>query len=539
MKRSPFHTSLLLLLAVSLFGMGASLFCKPAITASAASAHRKTVVEINAPETLDRPNTKYVLTKDVYAENTAFFIQASDITLDLAGHTVTYNTVPSNRPTCGVNVAANCQNISIENGSIIQGEGQSKGSPAIKHAGMQGGSHFNFHDLNIRVKGLESPGITGGFSDSKIHHNYIEVHSDTNVMYGDGSEGIVVENSQGGLDVYDNIIVKPHRGIRLESVGSSGGGSDKFDGRLSKVHGNLIQHERRLHGNKAPYGILLSGSRLVDVYDNQIGSDNGRGIMIELGSYENVIHENVVDVRYSQVVRNGMYVENNVYGIRNRYRSGDNRIFGNRIFVNNTAGGASVGIYVGSDNRDPNMDGIEIYDNDIFVEGGSSMWLSSGATGIVLDWVDNIQITSNRIRSSAINVYNRKDNKNVLVDDNTFVVPSAGKSGAAVPEHQNSFRGRNRTETESADTTPPRQPRKLSVEKHLDAYVLRWEAAKRDKDVAGYLIERNGKKLLTSPRAVTFFVDLNSGTGRQTSYSVRAIDFSGNISKAAQSQPLH
>ena len=90
------------------------------------------------PYVLDRPNTVYLLTRDLTFPLGGLLIQADNVTLDMDGHTLTYNDQPADRPAqwdkrayeqhdFGVKVAGRFH-ITIVNGRIEQGAGRSVGT---------------------------------------------------------------------------------------------------------------------------------------------------------------------------------------------------------------------------------------------------------------------------------------------------------------------------------------------------------------------------------------------------------------------------
>jgi hypothetical protein len=146
---------------------------------------------------IDRNGQLYRLEADLNAAGTAVAITADDVTLDLNGHTITYNGSPSDNSVYGVYVAIGIDRVTIRNGTIIQGAGKSADSPAIYlfGASWQAGPH-EIHDLIIRTSGHQSNGIQAdqsyGFNGSRIFRNYIEVLGDTDAIDGYGADCIAV-----------------------------------------------------------------------------------------------------------------------------------------------------------------------------------------------------------------------------------------------------------------------------------------------------------------------------------------------------------
>ena len=181
------------------------------------------------------------------------------------------------------------------------------------------------------------------------------------------------------------------------------------------------------------------------------------------------------------------------------------------------------------------MDGIEITGNTIRVHGGSKAWLGPGATGIVLDWVDHIKVERNFITSDACPVIIRHAEEGVTIDANVFYqAPGRGKWTTAVTnENKLPFTGANQEGTTETGWIPPRVPRGLTVTKHLDAYVLRWNAD-RSASLRGYIVYRDGQQLPISPRGGGFYVDLGLRPGRHAVYAVSALDIAGSQTRRSR-----
>jgi hypothetical protein len=98
-----------------------------------------------------------------------------------------------------------------------------------------------------------------------------------------------------------------------------------------------------------------------------------------------------------------------------------------------------------------------------------------------------------------------------------------------VNESKLSFKGSNATFDRVPSTTSLAAPTGLVVKRHLDAYVLRWDA-NTEKNLRGYIVYRDGQELPISPRGGTFYIDLGLRPGRHAKYALKAVDLSGNVS---------
>jgi hypothetical protein len=196
------------------------------------------------PYSLDKPNTTYVLTKDVVAQTKGVEIKASGVTLDLNGHTITYDEgepkvkvagykvsmhnneeagytdawakyTYSDQATFGLRVnEQNLNNLKIFNGSFIQGKNRGRGIIG-----------FGFNPIYIKWPSAEVAGVTLVYS-------------------GDDLSGLVVANGKGTMDVHHNVIVDQgtrianrHQAVRALEVA---GGFTR-----SSIHHNLVKRCRQ------------------------------------------------------------------------------------------------------------------------------------------------------------------------------------------------------------------------------------------------------------------------------------------------------
>jgi hypothetical protein len=120
----------------------------------------------------------FYLTTDVSSPGTCFFIDASGITLNLNGHTITYATVTNAKPTPGIVLAdpwymalaksgttSTHGGFVIYGGSILEGAAGAAGSSGI-HVGQSGGLSPApvVHDLTITTTSTDASPIKGDIS---------------------------------------------------------------------------------------------------------------------------------------------------------------------------------------------------------------------------------------------------------------------------------------------------------------------------------------------------------------------------------------
>jgi len=454
---------------------------------------------ISAPQTLSKDNETYVLTQNIVTNGTAFTISGNNIIFDLNSYVITYNNQSN-----GAGIVVNGSNNKVRNGFLIQGADQSGTSPAVRLNGT--GHTVSF--LGIKVNGVVNApeqyaaGIEAYSSRTTIHHVYIENSGDTNnISYS--PRGIHVDHrTTAGFTINDNIIVDSHLGIHFDFVGLNTKNPEK-----SRVFNNYIQHKRR-PGTKAPYGIQLAKTRNVDVYNNQIISDEGRGIMCDgygqgvlRGTDFNNIYGNTIDVEYRVTASSGSYVENNLYGIRDRYSSGNNKIFKNTIIVNNEAGGVSTGLFIGSDSTDNLMTGLQVTDNTVIGRDKNS-----SSSAIRYAYAKDLLVTSNQYLAD-----------NFSINDWAYGIDTLTVSN------------------NSAITTISYTPAKttgLQLKRFFNSYVLTWND-NNEAQTLEYVLYKDGSQMDISTRGGTFFVDGNvSGTH---TYTVAAKNLNGQLGPQSDS----
>ena len=246
------------------------------------------------PYVLDKENATYLVTEDFSSDGTAIFIAASGITLDLGGHTITYDQKrdTADEGACGVRGhktrGIGLEKVTVVNGTILQGKGKSstrklwntlynpiffKNSSRLELAGItadyhgdqvvavaliMGAQKADLHH-NVFLDGgaslfnrhLGMDVISFGASDSQCHHNLIkrtrhrgvkafpdnEIHSNEIYIdsYATNSYGIMYYAPKGAqnLNLHGNRIFGT--GYHPVGIGSGQGY------REVRIHGNYIQ----------------------------------------------------------------------------------------------------------------------------------------------------------------------------------------------------------------------------------------------------------------------------------------------------------
>ncbi|MBL8240169.1 MAG: right-handed parallel beta-helix repeat-containing protein [Bryobacterales bacterium] len=124
------------------FDFAKSLFALP-LLAACLVAQPSGLRSIASPTTIDQPGA-YILTSDIFIPGSAgvgIAVTASDVTLDLNGHTIT---APGNLTGAGIRIA-NAQNVTVRNGNIVN---------ALMGAVVMNSVNVRLEGLSIRATGL-------------------------------------------------------------------------------------------------------------------------------------------------------------------------------------------------------------------------------------------------------------------------------------------------------------------------------------------------------------------------------------------------
>ncbi|MBC8876991.1 MAG: fibronectin type III domain-containing protein [Planctomycetes bacterium] len=257
------------------------------------------------PYVLDRANATYLVTEDVTSDSTALNIAADGITLDLGGHTVTYdNKAGTTDPTanerlygwhaaqgpCGIRTADRRAGITIVNGTIRQGEGNGASRPAA------------YNPIFMRrPRDTELAGVTVEYAGSQV-------------------TGIFVNNAYEGVHVHHNVVVDKGTELYNRHRGVDGiyfGVGREVD-TISKCHHNLIKRARHR-------GLTVSSN--TDIYGNEIYVDsyatNSYGIMYY--SSRDPIHH--VSLHGNRIFGTGYHP----IGIGAGFHANDIKVYGNFI----------------------------------------------------------------------------------------------------------------------------------------------------------------------------------------------------------------
>ena len=306
---------------------------------------------------------RYILTKDLTAEASGIAIAASDVTLDLNGHTITYGlgvakTDPAGRGVmtynsrqkgnvghAGIRLPARPDvtedwpkgvfgwnprrtGIVVRNGRVTHGTGEGLAySPAVDLGGAQG---VEVSNLRIDMSAPDSEGLIVGKGGTAQHCTLR--HSGTHVTNRHQMLAVIVAGAEAEI-ARCRIDGGPQIGVKATAG--------------SRVHDNIIEHRATVTNC---YGVAGYGQPDVQVFHNRIAPANGRGIHLSEKSRRWRVHHNYVEVRetpnkeYSRMQTHGIKLE----GTR------DSEVYRNVVVSVSVPGGEptplNLDIHAGSNN---------------------------------------------------------------------------------------------------------------------------------------------------------------------------------------------
>lgn len=260
---------------------------------------------LSSPYAISGADTRYVLDGDIVADSTAISIQASSVTIDLNGHSITYNT---KAPGGGIVLGTyNKSDIVILNGAIIQGPAMSesdqygRGTGPITVAYMSptppftvtnyagGTSGWHISNVYARYGGRDTSGFYLAGDNALVENCYLE----DMLLVG------TVKNRHQGIDAIrlginatarnNTIINTRHRGINVASN--------------SLIHDNDIG-VRSLCTNS--YGVYLGVASGSKIYSNRISGRGEHAIGIGChessgNNFDNEIYGNTIDTKVTRL----------------------------------------------------------------------------------------------------------------------------------------------------------------------------------------------------------------------------------------------
>jgi len=230
------------------------------------------------PFVLNRPNTTYVLTRDVTADGGAFVIAAPEVTLDLDGHTVTFGNNTSEQ-VHGV-LAKSTGKATICNGHIVQGARSKEYSSAVESRWRDAPTEIFGISTLVHLRCAYPIKFLGKAANVAIHHNLLHsLVTELESRHYPGNDLLRLDISGGNVHVHDNLLTEGcHVGIRLAGEGPN----------VEVDHNDIRHHMQYVNG----YALALSCPG-AEVHHNRVTSC-GRGAHLTNEGIQ--FHDNSLDL---------------------------------------------------------------------------------------------------------------------------------------------------------------------------------------------------------------------------------------------------
>jgi hypothetical protein len=305
----------------------------------------------------DQAGKTYQFTTDFRGAGTAIFVMASDVTIDLNGHTIFFGS-NNQLGTMGINLfeayhpdislgkdAANytfatpnwnnANNLTVKNGTV-QWEGTTGAwATAI---GTTFGGPITVDNMHLVTGGQDGWTINSGSDQVTVSNTYAEsfTSSTENRHQAPGNIG-----TGGTLIAYNNIVV--------------GGNSALVAGSNSIIYNNILRQSGYATNG---YGVFLYRNDNVQVYNNIIVPTNGRGIIFNAGT-NHVAYDNLIVVHEAPNAEFGDSL--NSPGFRLRYDTNNIQVYHNDVLaIGGGSNAAGSGLYLSDDADSINY----IHDNE-------------------------------------------------------------------------------------------------------------------------------------------------------------------------------
>ena len=228
-----------------------------------------TATVISAPGAISSPGL-YRLDRDITAPGTAITINAKGVTLDLAGHTITYGTAgEASKPGIVCEFQYGNGLTWIHGGSIRQGAAGAS-SPAVQ---FRGGHDIRFSALDVDLVGPDCSGLVifdQPSGDVRIDHCKVATHTEVVVdRHYPGVSAIWLGGITHACEIDQNLITaSPQWGIYVQGNTTNG---------AFRIHHNRIQGTRSAVANAYMIGVYKPDA---DVYENLLDGES-RGVHID------------------------------------------------------------------------------------------------------------------------------------------------------------------------------------------------------------------------------------------------------------------
>lgn len=388
---------------------------------------------LTACGTLSQAGTTYVLQNDVSSPGICFAIAASGITLNLNGHTITYNTtVQDTQSAITSNGSDFTPRTHITNGSIVQGAGCGPGS--CYQSRVVDMTNLEADHLTISYQGDDNEAfeIPGG-NQALIHDNIIHPNCTKRVLNHYGNFAAIYVRGTGGNIVIDNNDIEGKGYIGIEYDHSSIAVTPPL-----RITNNTIKMAAPI---RDAYGVTLGSANNdnigFEIAHNTIQQPSGRGIIIEgwtdsssPGPGNGTVHDNTISAKEAA---NEGYSAGDPVGIQVRFGAHGVQVYNNTITLS-VGSGACPQQFSTDTGADCIGNGIKLmggtygtnnqaYNNTITIDTNSPTLNGSGlygdGTSDALSYFSGNTVTSN----SVIVDVTETDGcgSNWLFKDNTFI----------------------------------------------------------------------------------------------------------------------
>ena len=240
---------------------------------------------ISSCQTLGNTGTTYTLESDVSAAGTCFTIAANNVTLDLNGHTVTYNTANQSSAVHAI-VTTNWNNagFTVYNGTLTEGTGSfASGSHVIDVGSV--GSGPTVHDITFTWRADYSQAIntdygnTGVSGGARIYNNKLNNNSAAHC----NQVGCRDQLQSASIRISDATATSSPAQLYGNTIIGGPQGAIECDAPGCAVHDNIINPGNSAVSETNDFAIWCWAS--CDTYNNTINtplaaSSQGRGIQI-------------------------------------------------------------------------------------------------------------------------------------------------------------------------------------------------------------------------------------------------------------------
>jgi hypothetical protein len=224
---------------------------------------------ISGPTTISSPGT-YRLTRDIEADGTAITIAARDVTLDLAGFTITYGkAATAGAPGIASEYLYGSGRTLIHGGTIRQGA-PGRSAPAIE---FRGGHDLRFSGLTLDVIGPDTSALVvydQPSGDLRVDHCTLATRTEVVVdRHFPGVAALWLGGITHGCEIDHNLITaSPQWGMHVQ-----GNTTD----RPFRIHHNRILGTRSAVANAYMIGVYKPDA---DVYENELDGES-RGVHLD------------------------------------------------------------------------------------------------------------------------------------------------------------------------------------------------------------------------------------------------------------------